>query len=153
MLMRFFKRNSATRCEAEDLVQEVALKIIGRSSNAIILNEKAFSFEVARNVMRDYQKFRSIDKSNVDHVSHDELYISMPSMDPRQDRIAEGRQELAIVISALEELEDRTKDIFVLFKFEGMKHSEISELMGISVSAVEKHVAKAVAHLAVRIGR
>jgi RNA polymerase sigma-70 factor (ECF subfamily) len=44
----------------------------------------------------------------------------------------------------------RTRDIFVLFRLDQLKQSEIAARMGISVSAVEKHVVRAVAHLARR---
>jgi RNA polymerase sigma-70 factor (ECF subfamily) len=61
------------------------------------------------------------------------------------------RQRLRQVIAALEELPARTRDIFVLFRLDRLKQSEIAAQMGISVSAVEKHVVRAVAHLARRL--
>jgi RNA polymerase sigma-70 factor (ECF subfamily) len=36
----------------------------------------------------------------------------------------------------------------MLYRLEHLKHGEIAQIFGISVSAVEKHVSKAVAHLA-----
>ncbi|MDE2306564.1 MAG: sigma-70 region 4 domain-containing protein, partial [Gammaproteobacteria bacterium] len=45
---------------------------------------------------------------------------------------------------------DRTRDIFVLFRLEHMKQKDIAALYGIAQSTVEKHVMRAVMHLATR---
>ena len=66
------------------------------------------------------------------------------------ERVLNSEQELNVVVDALQELSERTRDVFMLDRLEHLKHGEIAGLYGISVSAVEKHVAKAVAHLARR---
>jgi len=55
------------------------------------------------------------------------------------------------VDAALLQLNERTRDVFVLSRLERMKYAEIAEMYGISVSAVEKHMIKALAHLARRV--
>ena len=52
---------------------------------------------------------------------------------------------------ALTELHPRTRDVFVLHRLEQMKQAEIAGLFGISVSSVEKHIARALEHLATRL--
>ena len=37
--------------------------------------------------------------------------------------------------------------MFILHRLDGMKHREIAELYGLSVSSVEKHLRKAFAHV------
>ena len=39
---------------------------------------------------------------------------------------------------------ERTKDIFYMSRIEGMTHSEIAEILGISTRAVEKHLQNSV---------
>ena len=53
--------------------------------------------------------------------------------------------------AALLELPDRTRIIFVLRRLEGMKYSEIAHKLGISVSAVEKHMLRAMSYLTERM--
>jgi len=48
-------------------------------------------------------------------------------------------------------LPERTRDIFILFRVEKMRQAEIAKRLGVSVSAVEKHVIRAAAHLARRL--
>ena len=50
----------------------------------------------------------------------------------------------------LDELGQRTRDIYVLFRLESMKQKEIAALFGIARSTVEKEVMKATLHLALR---
>ncbi len=51
-------------------------------------------------------------------------------------------------MGALESLGERTRRIFILRRLEQMKCQEIADLFGISVKAVEHHIARALAHLA-----
>ena len=51
------------------------------------------------------------------------------------------------MLRALDELGERTRDIFMMYRLEKMKHRDIAALYGITVSAVEKHIAKAGVHL------
>jgi len=50
------------------------------------------------------------------------------------------------------QLNERTRDVFVLNRLEQMKNREIAQMLGISESAVEKHMTKALAHLAREVG-
>ena len=51
-----------------------------------------------------------------------------------------GRESLSEVLDCLEELGERTKSIFILFRLEGMKQKDIAALYGIGLSTVEKQV-------------
>jgi RNA polymerase sigma-70 factor (ECF subfamily) len=53
-------------------------------------------------------------------------------------------------LKALDELGQRTRDIYVLFRLEAMKQREIAALYGLTVKSVEKHVMRATLHLALR---
>ena len=44
-------------------------------------------------------------------------------------------------------LPERTRDVFMLHRFEQMSYPEIARAFGISVSAVEKHIIKALRRL------
>ena len=53
---------------------------------------------------------------------------------------------------ALLELPERTRAIFVLQRFEGLKYKEIADRLGISASSVEKHMMSAIKHIFQRMG-
>jgi RNA polymerase sigma factor (sigma-70 family) len=63
-----------------------------------------------------------------------------------------GEATLTEVLQALDELSELTRSVFILFRLESMKQKDIAALYGIGRSTVEKHVMKAVLHLASRCG-
>ena len=68
--------------------------------------------------------------------------------DRSPERVLLGKQTLADVLRTLDNLGEKTRDIYILFRLENMKQREIAALLGIGQSTVEKHVIKATLHLA-----
>ena len=66
------------------------------------------------------------------------------------ERVLVGKQTIQDVLDALAELDERTRDVFVLVRLENVQHREIAAIYGISVSMVEKLMMKAMAHLGAR---
>jgi RNA polymerase sigma factor (sigma-70 family) len=58
-----------------------------------------------------------------------------------------ARESVEQVAKALDELPERVRVAFALHRFEGLKHPAIAERLGVSVSAVEKYVIKALVHI------
>jgi RNA polymerase sigma-70 factor (ECF subfamily) len=83
-------------------------------------------------------------------VAWDEQSVLMVSGGFCPERIASGEQELERVVNVLRELGERTCQAFMLYRVEHMRQADIAKVMGVSVSAVEKHLARAAAHLAHR---
>ena len=155
-LMNYFLRRVRDRAEAEDLTQEVFLRIVRRPAEELE-NAEVFLFTIAANLLRDRAR-RAASRRKADHRSLDDpdgdLAHSPSLIEARApDRVLMSQESLGEVLRALDELGERTRDIFILYKLEKMKHREIGALYGLSASAVEKYVRKATAHLAKRFGR
>src|SRR3546814_19239181 len=58
-------------------------------------------------------------------------------------RIISGRQELARLEAALDDLPARCRETFVLRKIDGLSQRETAEKMGVSEATVEKQMVKA----------
>ena len=67
------------------------------------------------------------------------------------ERIHGGREEVALVMSALLELPERTRTAFLLARFEKLRLAEIAKRLNLSVAGVEKNVRKAMAHVTARL--
>lgn len=148
-LRRYFLRRRLNRDDAEDAVQEVFVRLSRRAGLAMIDNIEGYLFETAASVAIDHQRrgrVRSYDR----HDSYDDERHGLP--DFASDRVLQGRQELQVVLAALRELPERSRNVFILARLEQMRHAEIARRLGISVSTVEKHVVRALAHLALRLG-
>jgi len=65
--------------------------------------------------------------------------------------VVQSRHTLAVILRALEELPDRTRNIFILFRLENMKQREIADTLGLSVRTVEQHVIRASVYLRQRL--
>ena len=156
-LMSFFLRRVAERAEAEDLTQEVLVRMIARGGEIDLERADAFVFTIAANLIRDRARTAAA-RHRAAHAPIEDLYKNT-AVDPDlvEDRSPEhvllGRESLKAALSALNELGPRTRHIFVLYRLENMKRRDIAVLYGISVSAVEKHVAKALDHLMARLER
>ncbi len=109
-----------------------------------IREPEAFLFQTAANLLKDNAR-RS-------HVRHSRYHVSvddneLPAGTAAPDRVLEGKQSLEGVLRVLKALTTRQRDVFVLHRFEGMTYAGIAEHLGISTSAVEKHMMKAIARL------
>jgi len=155
-LMRFFTKRTGDRIEAEDLTQEVFMRLVRTKSLDSVENANAFVFKVASNVLLDRHRrvalLRLHEGLPPDDAAIDELTREfVEEFEP--ERVLVGRETLADVLRTLDELGERTRSIYVLFRLENMKQKDIAELYGIAPSTVEKHVMKAMVFLAERYGR
>ena len=148
-LTAYFQRRVGSRNEAEDLTQEVFLRLVRRLDVETLDNPEAFVFRTAVNLLRDRFRRGQTQRNHLAEVSQQQPGIEELS----PERIFDSRQHLAMVMEAMEELDERSRDVFILHRLEGMKHAQIAELYGVSVSSVEKYIIKALALLTERSAR
>lgn len=156
-LMAFFLRRAQSHSEAEDMAQEVFVRLLQHGGAVNTASAQAYVFQIATNLLRDRRR-RSQTHAEAMHSSIDapgdvHPVASALVEDRGPDRVFTGQEDLRAAIAVLDELGERTRDIFLLFRVEKMKQREIAALYGISVSAVEKHVVKAAVYLAQRFAR
>jgi RNA polymerase sigma factor (sigma-70 family) len=152
-LMAFFLRRLRDHALAQDLTQETLLRLFVARQMTAIENLESYIFKIAINLLRDHKSVRSRADPGV-FVPIEEAVASeleqqlVEYLSP--ERVLLSKDALADVLRILDELGQRTRDIFVLFRLEQMKHREIAALLGIGQSTVEKHVMKATQYLAAR---
>lgn len=146
-LLAFFNKRTRNSLEVQDLVQQVFLRLSQHPEIGRIENPDAYIFQTASNALRDlHRRDVTRDRLLVQDLTHlheeDEL-----NSDFSPERVLLGREAMNRVIAALRELPEKTRDVFMLRCFEGLKHAEIAKLYGVSIRTVEKHASKALAHL------
>lgn len=152
-LLAYFLRRVRDRSEAEDLTQEVFVRLARQSEPPESV--QAYVFVTAANLLKDRARLQSTHRTQA-HRSLDDIVTeasSAPGLveDRNPERVLAGKETLREFVSALEALSERTRDIFILSRIEHMHQCDIAKLFGISVSAVEKHVMKALNHLGARL--
>jgi len=143
-LVHYFRRKNADTNELEDLAQEVFVRIAARQSTEPVANVGAYVFQTAASVLGDRYRRRTVRHAE-DHVAFDSERHGEADVDA--SRILEGRQDLRAVVELLCALPERTRIVFALRRLEGHSYADIARQLGISVSAVEKHMLRATRHL------
>src|ERR1700728_1766833 len=147
-LIRYFAKRIREAYDVDDLVQEVFIRLVRRAAIESVQQIDSYVFQTAANVIRDRARRQAARR----HRQHDELSESeLPTNDLSPERVLLGAEQLDRVIAALEELSETTRQVFVLRRYEGMRHEEIATHLGMSVSGVRFHMEKAKAHLARRL--
>jgi RNA polymerase sigma factor (sigma-70 family) len=147
-LITFFLRRIGNLAEAEDLTQEVLLRVTQRASTIDASRPDAYVFQIAANLLRDRGRRLNVRISYLQSFESSDA-ADLEERDP--ERVLQARQSLATVMKALRELPERTRTVFILFRLEGMKQREIADHLGLSIRTVEFHVIRASVHLRDRL--
>lgn len=148
-LNAFFARRVRSSDEAEDLTQEVFIRL-ARGTDAHVEAPDSYVFAVAANLLRD--KARR-DKVRADYRGAKQLedYVGIDPLDPF--RIAAGRQDLTMLARALADLPEKTRRIFTLYRIENIDKQAIAESFSLSARMVEFHIHRALVALSERMDR
>ena len=148
-LVKYFQRKCGPG-EAEDLAQDVLLNSLRRASWTSAEQAKGYIFRAAINRWRDHQRKARTRGVSVEWNEALEAGLERERFHEEKspEHVLVIEQELNGVAAALRRLGERTRDIFLLIRLEHMKQAEVAQLLGVSISTVEKEQAKALAHLA-----
>lgn len=153
-LRSYFLRRVRDRDNAEDLTQEVLLRVIRAGEGEAIQRPESYVFKVAANLLKDLRRQAARRSTIMVRLAEgaDEAR-AVPVEERSPERVMLGEANLAQVLRALGELSELTRNVFILFRLEHMKQKDIAALYGIAQSTVEKHVMRAVLHLATKCGQ
>jgi len=144
--MAFFSRRQVYAADAEDMIQEVFLRLIAARTDETD-HSGAYIFQVASNLLKD--RYRRESRYNRAAPGLEAHATTREELTPL--RFHEARESLARITRHLAELPEITRNLFILFRLEGISQAELAETYGISVRSVQKHILKAMQFLLVRI--
>lgn len=147
-LMAFFVRRLGDPVQAEDLMQDLFIRM-ATMTNPATNNPEGYIFQAAGNLLRDHYR-REGTRSRYRRSSASDPDLAIDPIDA--ERLLSARQSVGCVARTLGGLPDRTRQIFILYRLEGMRRKAIADAFGISVSAVEKHIASAMRALLAVMG-
>ena len=127
-LLRFFQNNSASRAQAEDLLQETFLKI-HRMRHSYRPGEPVLPwvYAIARHVRVDsYRRVRRI-------VAHEAAADTLPEAAGRKDSLDSALEFEALVA----QLPDSQREVIVMLKAAGMTLEEVARATSSTVGAVK----------------
>jgi len=147
-LLSFFQRRSVGAEDAEDLTQEVFMRLSRRFSRLHWGNPDGLVFTVAANALVDHERHERSRRRD----RHVEVDPGLPDEGPSAEAALAGRERLRSLVAALDALSPSVRAAFVLCRFENLTQAEAAARLGLSVSAVEKHMMTAMARLRLAIG-
>lgn len=134
-LLNYLHRMIGDRSAADDLLQEVMVKLI--QSAGSIRDEKSLKtwlYTVARNHAVSYLRHRKAVRQN----------LPEPPAEPmRPDDHADRRERAEAVQRAVDSLDEPFRTAFVLCEMQGMDHENASRIMGCSVKTVSTRLYRA----------
>ncbi|MDR0182650.1 RNA polymerase sigma factor [Lysobacter arvi] len=137
--------------DAQDVAQEALVRLM-RYRGQPVEQLRPLMYRIAINVIHDRGR-RDSTRQVFAHVSLDQDFVGLPSLEPTHETRITHEQELALVRAAILELPERCRQVYLLNRIDGLSYSQIAQHCAISVKAVEKHIGKALSLLRSKLKR
>jgi RNA polymerase sigma-70 factor (ECF subfamily) len=153
-LVRFFAARLRSMAAAEDLVQDLYIRVSSLDSDEPVENPSAYLYRLASNLMLD--RLRSDRRSG----ARDSAWVQTQRLEVAGEAVADepsaeqnvaGRQRLSLLTRAIAELPPKTRRAFQLHKLEGLSQEETARALGVSRKTVEKQISSALHRLLARL--
>jgi RNA polymerase sigma-70 factor (ECF subfamily) len=135
MLVRYLTRRLGDRDWAEEVAQETFVRALRQET---IVNERAWLFTVANNLVRDEARKDSRRRRHLQLLFEQEREAAA---EPEPTEL-ERAQEAAMARRAVDALGERDR-LALLMREEGLDYEEIAEALGLSVGSIGTTLARA----------
>ncbi|SRR5258707_9088549 len=141
-LRRLLRSRGRSIDDTEDLIQEafLRLQLYCRDSKVKVEQTEAFLVRTALNLSVDQHRRAQVAAVVPGGLDAIELIDPQPS----PDVVCAARDRLRHMKAGLANLSPRQREVFLLNRVEGFSFAQIAKELGVSMSMVEKHAAKAV---------
>lgn len=142
--------------DVEDIIQDCFVSLWNRRTMLTGISLSSMLFTMVRNGCLNFLKHKAIaqgyNAEELKHISGSEALYNLDFLGSADEELLynELRRQIDEVLSNLPE---RSRQVFVMSRFEGLKNKEIAERLDISVKVVEKHITKSLAMLRKQILR
>ena len=131
--------------QAEDIVQNAFVKLWNNCSKIILEKAKSYLYTISKNEFLNEVAHKKIE------LQH-QVYLSKGITNESPEFLLE-EQEFSIKLKRiLANLPEKQREVFLLSRIDKKKYFEISEIVGITVKAVEKRMSLALITLREQIG-
>ena len=141
-LRRVLFRRLGNEHEADEVAQDAFLKIHQFATRDEIEDLRKFLFTMATHMALNIIRRRGVEQDYLSFVRTQVLGDEdARSLGP--DREFSGKLDLQKVMAALKELPVRTRQVFLMHRFQGASYVEIATQLQLSTKAVEYHMNRA----------
>lgn len=134
---------------AEDIFYDVLCSFLDKKAEISRDNVNAYLYKAVKNkclniISRNREENTSVSIDTMPMSAREILAAADFAEESVFDSDRDALPEMSDIIAYSDCLPDRTRDIFQMNRIEGMTHSEIAKILGISTRAVEKHLQNSV---------
>ncbi|MFT3689040.1 sigma-70 family RNA polymerase sigma factor [Paenirhodobacter sp.] len=136
------------RAQGEDVVQDAFLRFSSETASRPLDEPLGYLWRIIRNLALDWRRSRKAEGRYIDPDAdaswalHDQ---------PMAEEALACRDELRIVMAAIAELPERTRDALEMHRFEGLKLREIADRLGVSTATAHGLVYEGLAYCRYRL--
>lgn len=154
-ILRFLRARTGNAEDAEDLASDLYLKLRVLKLQMPVDNPRSYLFSMANRLVLD--RLRETQRRARREMNWAREKISDPGYPAKDDRpdpesLVIAGDEASRLRLAIAALPPRARRALVLHKIDGLTQLEVAEQLGISRSAVEKHMAVAMGRLRRTLG-
>ncbi len=139
-VLKMIARHTNGRPDPEELLNTAYLRLERYQESRPVKDPVGFLVRTAQNLVIDEYRHAQISARYLSDMQQSEQDLDAS---PLQDEVFAARERLDRVKEGLAQLPARTREIFLMYRLQDMKCREIAAKIGLSESAVEKHIAKA----------
>ncbi|WP_374468760.1 RNA polymerase sigma factor [Phenylobacterium sp.] len=153
-LLLFLAARTRSMVMAEDLVQDLYVKLRTAEVRGEVKSPAALLYKMAANLLTDQVRSRQR-AARRDGQWRQETHISLGGEDvvgePAADEVLVSKERVRLLTEAVADLPPQQQKAFRLHKLEGRSQAETADAMGVSRKMVEQHIQAAVRNLAQRL--
>lgn len=140
-IFRFLRRRLGDAGRAEELTQDVFIRMAGLMEQTFVNNPKAMLFTIASNLLTDAVRRDRLRRTFSEEERCDP--DGSPWLQQPVETTLDDQRRLEWLFEAMAALPPRCREAFILRKVEGLSYGEIAVAMQVSVKTVEKHLVRA----------
>lgn len=141
-LQSWLLRKLGNTHQAADLTQDTFVRVIAGQQVEAIREPRAYLTTLAQRVLYNFWRRRELEQAWLDALA-----TAPEDMAPSPEDYALVREAIEAIDLWLEGLPPKARQVFLLRRLDGMKHTEIAEVMGLSVATVERYMKQALMQL------
>ena len=138
-LQKYLRKFTSGAEDVEDLVQEAYVRVCAMPEGQEVDSPRALLFRIARNLAVDRAR-QKLTHATDDVADFEPLNVSSTEAEP--DEQVDLSHRFESFCAAVDSLPPLCRRVFILRKVYQLSHDEIAQVLGLSHSTIEKHVAK-----------
>lgn len=137
-LLRWLHGRLGSRFRAEDLTQDVFVRVIAGRKHIYAEQARPFLRTIAQGLLWDQYRRASLEQSYLDYLA-----TSPVQHQPSADARTAVMQQITALDRMLDCLPAKVRQAFVMAQIDGLSYAEIANRLGVSLSSVQQYMTRA----------